>query len=266
MTGGMAGGHFAGFFLALLGLAVLTVVSTRPSVVRKLGANRARVIAVSILICILMAIFGNGTREIFFRTVVGPNEQVLTRVTQAHVDTALREVLRPEFVRYMERLEALPPLADGARIADALSVRVGTTVDLLAEGHSIEPPPKLGQTYLFVSYSDRENALLSIFRGDAGVRRMALTERIVTRVLPQAAAIAALRAAENDREKLAILNENPFVVPYAAEWIVAELDKLAAGASPEVALVLAQKRAYVQKYVENPAARDIHAEGRIDPP
>lgn len=266
MTGGMSGGHFAGFLLALLGLAVLTVVSTRPAVIRKLGSNRRPVVAASSLVCVFVAIFGSGTREIFFRTVVGPNDQVLVRLTQAHVDTALQEVLRPEFVRYIERLDASPPLADASRMAAALSVRVGTTVDLLAEGHSVDPPPKLGQTFLFISYSDRENALLSIFRGDAGVRRMVLTERIVTRVLPQAAAIAALRAAETDREKLAILNENPFVVPYAAEWLVTELAKIAEGASPDVAVVLAQKQAYVQKYVENPEARDVHAQGRIGPP
>lgn len=266
MTGGMSGGHFVGFFLALVGLAVLTVVATRPTVARRLGARRSSVILATTVACVLLAIFGSGKREIHFKTVVGPGEDVLPRVTQAHVDVALRDVLRPEFVQYVNRLEGDTSSVDGERIADALSIRVGTTVDLLAEGLSVDPPPKLGQTFFFVSYSDRENALLAIFRGDAGIHRMKLAERIVSRALPHAAALVALRTAASDEEKLAILKENPFVVPYTAEWLFDELGKVAQGTSPEVALVLNQKRAYVQKYVDNPAARGVHKEGRTDPP
>ena len=266
MTGGMTGGHYVGFFLALLGLAVLVVVSSRPGVARRLGTKRWPVVAALVVALALVAIFGSGSREIFFRTAVGPNEGVLPRITQAHVDVALEEISRPAFVQYMARLEAAPPLEQGERIAQALSVRVGTTVDLQAEGYQFDPPPKIGQTWFFVSYADRENALLAIFRGDAGTRRLALAERLVSRVLPQAAAIVALRQASSDGEKRAILRENPFVMPYAAEWIAAELGKLATNASPALRVELEQKRAYVQKYVDNPAARDLPPEVRVDAP
>jgi len=257
MTGGMTGGHFSGFFLAVLGLAVLVVVSSRPEVVKRLGTKRWPLVASAVAVLALVAIFGSGSREIYFRTAVGRNEGVITRITQAHVDVALEEISRPAFVQYMVRLEAAPPLDDSDRMAQALSVRVGTTVDLQAEGYQFDPPPKIGQTWLFVSYADRENALLAMFRGDAGTRRMALAERLVSRVLPQAAAIVALRQASSDEEKVAILRENPFVMPYAAEWIATELGKLGTNASPALQLELAQKQAYVQKYVENPAAREL---------
>jgi hypothetical protein len=257
MTGGMSGGHFAGFFLAILGLAVLVVVSTRPVVIRRLGTRRWPSVAFAILLLVLLAVFGSGSREIYFRTVVGPREGVLSRVTQAHVDVALQEISRPAFVQYLVRLEGAPPLDESDRIAGALAVRVGTTVDLQAEGYRFDPPPKIGQTWFFVSYADRENALLAIFRGDAGIRRMALSERLVTRVLPQASAIVALRVASTDDEKLAILRENPFVMPYAAEWIASELGKLMTKASPALQVQLEQKRAYVQQYVNNPGARDL---------
>lgn len=262
----MSGGHFVGFFLALLGLAVLVVVSTRPVVIQRLGTKRWPSVAVAIVVLVLVALFGSGSREIFFRTVVGPRDGVITRVTQAHVDVALEEITRPTFVQYMVRLEAAPPVDESERLARALSVRVGTTVDLLAEGVRLDPPPKIGQPWFFVSYLDRENALWAIFRGDAGVQTMALAERLVTRVLPQAAAIVALRMAATEDEKMALLRENPFVMPYAAEWIASELEKLATKASPALRVELEQKRAYVQQYVNDPGARDLPPGPRVDAP
>src|SRR5689334_18355970 len=125
MTGGMTGGHFVGFFLAILGLAVFVVVLSRPAVVRRLGSKRWPVVAACVVMLALVAIFGSGSREIFFHTTVGPNESVLRRITQAHVDIALEEISRPAFVQYMVRLEAAPPLNGSERMARALSVRVG---------------------------------------------------------------------------------------------------------------------------------------------
>lgn len=266
MTGGMSGGHFVGFFLAVLGLAVLLVVSTRPAFVRRWGARRWPLVGAISALLICVAIFGSGSREIFFRSLVGPQEEVIPRITQAHVDQALEEILRPSFVAYMERLDGAVPRCNADRMAKALSVRVGTTVDLIAERVPVEPPPKLGQTWLFVSYNDRENGLWAAIQGDAGVRRMELAERIASRVLPQAAAIVALRTAKTDEEKIAVLRENPFVMPYAAEWILAELGRIAKGASPAVVAELALKQAYVEQYVKNPGLRELHVDGRIDPP
>lgn len=266
MTGGMSGGHFVGFYLAILGLVALTLVSTRPSILRRLGTRRWPVVGVAIFSCVLLAIFGSGSREIYFRTLIGPKEEVLPRIDQNHVDEALREILRPEFLQYMEQLDSGSPITGGERMSTALSVRVGTTVDLRAEGYHFEPPPALGQTYFFVSYVDRENALLAVLHGDAGVRRMALAERLVSRVLPQAAAIVALRTAKTDEEKMAILKENPFVMPYAAEWLSSELGKMAQDASLPLVQDIARKRTYIQQYIDNPAVRDVKADGRIDPP
>jgi hypothetical protein len=266
MTGGMTGGHFLGFFLAVLGLCALIIVSTRPAVILRLGKNRWPVTFASVAILVLVAVFCSGSREISFRTVVGPNAEVLPRITQAHVDAALVEVTRPEFAQYVARLEGNPSVEKPERIARALAVRAGTTVDLKAEGYEMDPPPKLGQAWLFVSYVDRENALLAMFGRDDGALRMALAERIVSRALPQAAAMAALRMASTDAEKLAILRENPFVMPYAAEWIAAELGKLAMDASPALATELAQKRAYVQKYIDDPTVRGLPAGTRADAP
>lgn len=266
MTGGMSGGHFVGFFLALLGLAVLVVVSSRPVVMQRLGKWRLQVSALAVVLLALLAIFGSGSRHIFFQTLVGPDNGILPRITQADVDLALEDTLRPEFVQYVARLESAPPVEDSERLVRVLTVRVGTTVDLLAEGYHLDPPPKIGQTWFFISYSDREYALLAMFRGDGGIQRMKMAEHMVSRVLPQAAAIGALRLAKTDDEKLAILHENPFVVPYAAEWIDAELGKLAANASPALATELAQKRSYVQQYAKHPSARDVPKGTRIDVP
>lgn len=266
MTGGMSGGHFVGFFLAVLGLAALIFVSTRPAFVRRWGPRRWPLVGAASVLLVCVAIFASGTREIFFRTLVGPQEEVIPRITQAHVDQALEEILRPSFVAYIERLDGAVPRSNADRLARALSVRVGTTVDLMSERIEVQPPPKLGQTWLFVSYNDRENGLWAAIQGDAGVRRMMLAERIASRVLPQAAAIVALRMAKTDEEKIAIIRENPFVMPYAAEWILAELRRIAKGASPAVVAELALKQAYVEEYVKNPGLRDIHVEGRIDPP
>ena len=266
MTGGMSGGHFVGFFLALLGLAALVVVMSRPRVIRRLGKKRLPACGIAVVMLALLAIFGSGSREIYFRIVEGPPDGVPSRITQTHVDIALREISRPEFVQYVARLEGAPHVEESDRMARALLVRVGTTVDVLTEGYHLDPPPKVGQTWLFISYSDRESALLAILRGDGGIRRMELGERIVRRVLPQAAAIVALRLANSDDEKLSILHENPFVVPYAAEWIASELEKLAKGASPALVAEFAQKKAYVEQYVDNPAARDLLIKNRVDAP
>ena len=266
MTGGMSGGHFVGFVVALLGLAALVVVSTRPDVIRRLGSNRWPAVIFGVVLLAMLALFGSGSREIFFRTTLGPPNGVVSRITQAHVDTALQEISRPEFVQYMARLEDARPVEGSERMARAFSVLVGTTVDLQAEGYYFDPPPKVGQTWLFVSYSDRESAVLAMFHGDAGIRRMELAERIVSRVLPQACAIAAVRMAKTDDEKLAILRENPFAMPYAAEWIAAELVKLAMNASPELQTEITQKRMYVQQYINNPAARDLPVSTHVDAP
>ena len=255
MSGGVSSGHFAGFFLAVLGLALLIVLTSRPSMMKRLGTFRWPVFFVVSVLLVLLAIFGSGSREIVFRTVVGPSAGVFSRITQAHVDAALVDVLRPEFVQYIARLDGAVLVDKPERLSAALSVKTGTTVDLNAAGYRFDPPPKVGQAWLFVEYVDRENALLAAFRGDDAVRRMVVAERIVTNVLPHAAAIAALRLASTDAEKLSILRENPFVLPYAAEWIAAELGKLEKDASPALAPEIAQKRAYVQKYVDDPTAR-----------
>jgi hypothetical protein len=266
MTGGMTGGHFVGFFLAVLGLCALVVVSTRPAIILRLGKRRWPVTLASGAVLVLVAVFGSGSREISFRTVVGPNAGVLPRITQVHVAVALAEVTRPEFVQYVAHLEGNPPVDKPERIAKALSVRAGTTVDLNAEGYQMDPPPQLGQAWLFVSYVDRENAVLAMLGNEAGPARMLLAERIASRALPQAAAMAALRMASTDADRAAILRENPFVMPYAAEWIVAELEKLAKDASPAFAAELGQKRAYVQKYIDDPTARGLPVGTRADAP
>jgi hypothetical protein len=266
MTGGMSGGHFVGFFAAVLGLAALVVVATRHAMIQRLGSMRWPAIATAILALILLAFFGSGSREITFRTAVGPSAGVLPRITQAHVDSALVETVRLEFVQYVAHLEGAASVENPERISRALVVRAGTTVDLKDEGYRVDPPPPLGQAWLFASYADRENAMLAMLRSDAGAGRMVVAERIVTGVLPQAAAIAALRMATTDDEKLAILRENPFVMPYAAEWIAAELDKLAMNASPVLASELRQKRVYVQKYIDDPTARGLASGMRADAP
>jgi len=266
MTGGMTGGHFIGFYLAMLGLFVIVYGSTRPSFESRWGAKRWPLVALGIVVCVLVAIFGSGNRVTYFQTALGPSDGVVSRIEQARVDEAMAEILRPAFVEYLVRLEGTAPLGEADRIAAALSVRVGSTVDLFAEGYHFDIPPKVGQTWLLVSYKDRENALLAIFRGEAGARRLVFSERVVSLVLPQAVAIMALRAANTDAEKLAILQANPFVLPYAAEWLVVEFEKLAKNASPEVARELTQKKAYVQKYVDNPEARELPAGIRVDAP
>jgi hypothetical protein len=266
MTGGMSGGHFVGFYLAIVGLCGIIYASTRPSVVRRLGSKRWPAVASGVLACVLLAVLGSGTREIYFQTALGPNDAVVSRIGQAHVDGALSEILRPEFVQYMVRLDEAPPVSGSEKIANALTVRVGTTVDLFEQGYSFDVPPKVGQTWLLVAYKDRENALLSVFRGDLAAQRMAVVVRIVNRVLPQATTIVALREAKTDDEKKAILRENPFVMPYAAEWLSVELEKIAKEASPEIAREIEQKRAYVQKYVDNPEARHLAAGIRVQAP
>lgn len=257
MTGGMIGGHFVGFYLAILGLCAVVYVATRPFAVHRWGSKRWLGVACGVLLCCFLAVFGSGQRETYFQTALGPSDFVVSRSEQRYVDEALAEILRPAFVQYLSRLEGAEPAADPERIARALVVRVGSTVDLLAEGYHFDIPPKVGQTWLLISYKDRENALLAIFRGETSVQRFGFAERLVTKVLPQAVAIRALRAAKTDAEKLAILHENPFVMPYAAEWLVSEMDELNKDASPEVARELAQKKAYIQKYVDNPDARGL---------
>lgn len=266
MTGGMTGGHFIGFYLAVLGLGALLYGSTRPSFAHRWGSKRLSIVLSGILVCFLVAIFGSGNRETYFQTALGPSDGVVSRIEQARVDEALREILRPAFVEYLVRLDDTAPRGEAERIAAALSVRVGSTVDLFAEGYHFDIPPKIGQTWLLISYKDRENALLAIFRGESGAQRLVFAERIVSRVLPQAVAIMALRSANTDAEKLAILQENPFALPYAAEWLVVELEKLAKNASPEVARELEQKKAYVQKYVDSPGARELPAAIRVQAP
>lgn len=262
MTGGMSSGHYVGFYLAILGVLLLMVVFTRPVILRRLGSLRWPSLALALVCLSFLALFGSGSREIFFHTAVGPAQGVNSRLTQTHIDVALEEITRPAFVEYLRRLEAAPSLDAPERIRNALAVQVGTTVDLLAKGISLDPPPRVGQIWLLVSYSDRENALLAAIGGAEGIQRMDVAERLATRILPQAAAIVALRNAAADEERIAILRENPFVMPYAAEWLVSELDKLIAQASPAVRRELEQKRAYVQKYVDDPAARDLRS-GRI---
>lgn len=266
LTGGMTGGHFVGFYLAILGICAIVYASMRPSIVHRLGSKRWPRVAGALLGCLLLAVFGSGHRETYFRLALGPRDAVVSRIEQHYVDEALTEILRPAFIQYLMRLEGAEQIVDEDRIARALSVRVGSTVDVFAAGYHFDIPPKVGQTWLLVSYNDRENALLAIFRGESSVQRFAFSERLVNKVLPQAAAIMALRGAKTDPEKMAILYENPFVLPYAAEWLVIEVEKLAKDASPEVARELAQKKAYIQKYVDNPDARGLAAGIRVNSP
>lgn len=266
MTGGMTGGHFIGFYLAILGLCVIVYASTRPSVVHRLGSKRWPRVALGILACFCLAVFGSGHRETYFQTALGPSDSVVSHLEQRYVDEALAEILRPAFVQYLERLEGAEVVIDAAQVSRSLSVRVGTTVDLFAEGYHFDIPPKVGQTWLLVSYKDRENALLGIVGSDTSARRFVFAERLVSKVLPQAVAIMALRAAKTDAEKLAILNENPFVLPYAAEWLLVEIEKLAKDASPEVARELTHKKAYIQKYADDPVARGLPAGIRVEAP
>lgn len=251
MSGGVSGGHFVGFFLAVLGFAALVVVFSRPNVVKKLGSMRWPAAIIASVFLLLVAIFGSGKREITFHTLAGPGASVISRISQAHVDAALARVTEPEFVQSIARLDGGAPVDQPERLATSLSIEVGTTVDLNAKGYRLDPPPKIGQTWLFVTYLDRENALIAALRGGDATRRLVIAEMIATKVVPQAAAIEALRMAKTDEERLDVLRENPFVMPYAAEWLAAELKKLEQGASPRMAAEIAKKRAYVQKYVDN---------------
>lgn len=266
MTGGMTGGHFVGFYVAILGICAIVYFSMRPSVRDRWGSKRWSYVVFGVLGCCLLAVLGSGQRETYFQTALGPNDFVVSRSEQKYVDEALTEILRPAFVHYLSRLEGAQAPAVPERVARALSARVGSTVDLLAEGYHFDIPPKVGQTWLLVSYKDRENAFIAIFRGETSAERLQFAERLVSKVLPQAVAIMALRAAKTDGEKLAILRENPFVLPYAAEWLVVEIEALAKNASPEVARELTQKKAYIQKYVDNPDARGLPAGIRVDAP
>lgn len=256
MTGSLSGGHFIGFYVAILGLIALAVWASRPKTRKKLGERRlSQATALAAVLFVALGTFGNGRRTISFSTAIGPSAGVPAGVTQADVDAALGVVKEKSFVEYATKLVDVPPIERVDRLGRALAVRAGTTVDLKEAGIEVTPPPKIGESWLLVSYEDDENALFAAFDGGDGVRRMQLAKRLVTEVLPEVALISRVRAAKTDAEKAALLESATWSVPRAAAWVLGELDELAKGASPALADVIARKRAYVEKYVEEPAGR-----------
>ena len=85
-------------------------------------------------------------------------------------------------------------------------------------------------------------------------------------VQPELVVIEALRAAETDAEKIEILRGQTLTVPRAAEFLARALDDIAASASPALKDVIASKRAYVQKYLDDPTMRGLPPGTRLSPP
>ncbi len=264
MSGSMSGGHFLGFYAAVIGLITLVLAWSHPKMATRLGKKRLPVAVASALLLVALAFFGSGSRRITFRTALGPASGLPAKPTQAHVDAALVMAASPSFLAYLAALESQPPLDRPARLGPRLSVRLVSSFDLPAEGFDVTP--KVGEAWLVASYDDEENAVLAAFDGGEGVLRMRLAERLVTDVLPDLIVVEAIRAAPTDAEKIDILRGQTLVMPHAAEHLARALDEIGKGASRALADVLASKRAYVQKYVDDPTMRGKPAGFSIAPP
>ncbi|MRG92646.1 hypothetical protein [Polyangium spumosum] len=266
MSGSMSGGHFLGFYAAVLGLVALVVALSRPEIAARLGKRGLPVGIGAALLLVALALFGSGSRRITFRTALGPTYGLPARMTQAHIDAALAKAASPSFVAYIAALAGLSPLERPERLAAGLSVRHISGFELPDEGFRVTPPPRVGEPWILVSYDDAENAVLAAFDGGEGMRRLQIAERLATDVLPDLIVIEALRAAPTDEEKITLLRGTTLTVPRAAEHLARALEEIAAGASPAVQDVLASKRAYVQKYVDDPTLRGLPASTRLAPP
>ena len=266
MSGSMSGGHFLGFYAAVLGLVALVVALSRPPIAARLGNRRLPLGLAAASLLLALAFFGSGSRRITLRTAVGPSSGLPARITQAHVDAALAKATSPAFVAYVAALFELPPLDHPERLGPSLSVRHVSAFDLPGEGFHVSPPPKVGDPWILVTYDDAENALRAAFDGGEGLRRMRIAERLAVDVLPDLLVIEAIRAARTDEERIEILRGQTLTVPRAAELLARALDDIAADASPALRDVLASKRAYVQKYLDDPTMRGLPAGTRLAPP
>ncbi|MDI3286575.1 hypothetical protein [Polyangium sp. 15x6] len=266
MSGSMSGGHFLGFYVAVLGLVTLVVALARPQIKARLGDRRLPVGLAGIVLLVALAFFGSGSRRITLRTAIGPSSGLPARLTQAHVDAALAKATSPSFVAYVAAVCDLPPLDHPERLGARLSVRHVSGFDLPNEGIRVSPPPKVGEPWILVSYDDTENAVLAAFDGGEGMRRMQVVQRLAIDVLPELVVIEALRAAETDAEKIEILRGQTLTVPRAAEFLAHALDDIATTASPALKDVIASKRAYVQKYIDDPTMRGLPPGTRLSPP
>ncbi|MDI1448173.1 hypothetical protein [Polyangium sp. 6x1] len=266
MSGSMSGGHFLGFYVAVLGLVALVLALSRPQIAARLGRRRPAIAAAATLLLAALAFFGSGSRRITLRTAVGPSDGLPARLTQAHIDAALAKGTSPAFVAYVAALCNLPPLDHPDRLRSRLSMRHVSGFDLPGEGIRVSPPPKVGDPWIVVSYDDAENAVLAAFDGGEGMRRMQLAQRLAMDVLSELVVIEAVRAAPTDAEKIEILRGQTITVPRAAEFLARALDEIAANASPALKDVIAPKRAYVQKYLDDPTMRGLPAGARLTPP
>jgi len=266
MSGGISGGHFVGAILAMLGLLALVFWSARKSTIERLGARRVPVVMGLAAALVALGLLGSGSRQIHFRTAVGPSFGVPPGVTQADVDAALAVVTSPEFLAYMAALAQKPALSHPEKLRASLEVHVVTLGDMRAEGLTVTPEPPPGQRWLAVNYADRQNAVLAIFDGGDGTRRMVLATQLVMDVLPHVVAIEGIRAARTEEERITALRGMTIVVPHAAEWMVREFERMKEGASPAFAEALAAKVAFVRKYIEDPTMRGLPAGTRIEAP
>ena len=266
MSGSMSGGHFLGFYVAVLGLVALVVALSRPHIAARLGNRRIPIGIVATLLLVALAFFGSGSRRITLRTAVGPSGGLPARLAQAHIDAALASATSPAFVAYVAALSNLPPLDHPDRLGPRLSVRHVSGFDLANEGIRVSPQPKVGEPWILVSYDDTENAVLAAFDGGEGMRRLQVVQRLVMDVVPELIVIEAIRAAPTDAEKIGILRAQTLPVPRAAEVLSRALDEIAASASPALKDVVASKRAYVQKYLDDPTMRGLPPGTRISPP
>ncbi|MDC3953793.1 hypothetical protein [Polyangium jinanense] len=266
MSGGMSGGHFLGFYVAVLGLMALVVALDRPRVAARLGNRRLPVGLAGIVLLVALAFFGSGSRRITLRPAVGPSSGLPARLTQAHVDAALARATSPAFVAYVAAVCILPPLDHPERLGARLSARHISGFDLPNEGIRVSPPPKIGDPWILVSYDDTENAVLAAFDGGEGMRRMQVVQCLAMDVLPELVVIEALRAAPTDAEKIEILRGQTLTVPRTAEFLARALDDIAASASPALKDVIAAKRAYVQKYLDDPTMRGLPPGTRLSLP
>ena len=266
MSGGISGGHFAGAILALLGLVALVVWSARKSTIARLGPMRVPVVMGLAAGLVALGLFGSGSHQIHFRTVVGPSFGVPPEVTQADVDAALGVVTQPAFLAYMAALAQKPEVAHPDKLRASLEVHVVTLGDMRVEGFTVTPEPPPGQRWLAVTYEERQNAVLAAFDGGDGTRRMVLAAELVRNVLPHVVALEGIRAARTDEERVTLLRGMTILVPHAAEWIVAELERMKQGASPAFAEAAQAKIAFVRKYIEDPTMRGLPAGTRIEAP
>jgi len=257
LNGSISGGHFLGFYAAIFGLAALVVWLGHDKTRARLGKKRWQVGIVGFILLFALAIFGSGSRRITFGMAIGPAYGVHPRTTEAHVAAALARATSPEVLAYLGTLTEPGGLARPGRIGKALSAKRVSGLDLREEGFHVTPPPGIGESWLIVSYDDEENAVLAALDRGEGVTRMQVAEGIARDVLPSLCALELLRASSTDEEKITILRGHTMRVPRAAELFLRELDALSRGASPALAEAITVKRAFVQKYVEDPTLRGL---------